>query len=293
MKADTFLASIEIMRPINCIIGSLTIVIGLLNTRLYVSNEVLFINILLGCLTYFFLAGSSMIINDIYGINEDTLNRPTRVLVSQRLTLKQAKYLFVGTFGIAILIAIFNSLLFNLGILNVIFIIIFGFVGWFYSAWAKDKGFLGNLVVGFSFSFGLIYGALLNSRDIPIFIYFFFMTSFSLLVAREIIKGCEDIEGDKSENIKTLAIVLGLKKALLISIIFQIIAIVFFILPIFVGIINPLLFFIFMIIGLLVVSYALVNSLKFKLEKEDFSRISLTLKISSLLGLVAFIFASI
>lgn len=64
-----------IMRPVNCLMGSLTVIIGLLNTRIGIPLNLLLINIILGVITYFFVAGSGMIINDIYDIEIDKISR--------------------------------------------------------------------------------------------------------------------------------------------------------------------------------------------------------------------------
>ncbi len=288
-----FKDALEILRPINCVMGGLTVVIGILNTRVGVPLNVVLINVLLGVLTYFFLAGSGMIINDIYDVEIDKINRPERAIPSGRITIHQAKLLFIGTYVVGVGLAVLHSLIFNLVLLNIILASFFGFIGWVYAKWGKKSGFPGNIVVGISFSIGLIYGAVLNNQGIPDYIYFFFLTSFFLLVSREIIKGCEDIEGDKKEGIKTLAIKIGPKKAKFTSMICQILAIIFFITPFFTNIINPLLFLIIMIPGIAIVGYSLILSIKKGESKEDFGKISLILKIGALLGLIAFLFASI
>lgn len=64
-----------IMRPVNCLMGSLTVIIGLLNTRIGIPSNILLINIILGVITYFFVAGSGMIINDIYDVEIDKISR--------------------------------------------------------------------------------------------------------------------------------------------------------------------------------------------------------------------------
>jgi len=288
-----FKDAIEILRPINCIMGSLTVIIGILNTRIGIPQEIIIINIILGILTYFFLAGSGMIINDIYDIEIDKINRPERPIPSGRISLKQAKILFILTYSIGIGLAIFHSVLFNLGFSNIILAVFFGFIGWIYAKWGKKSGFPGNIIVGVSFSIGLIYGAVLNNSGIPPYIYFFFLTSFSLLISREIIKGCEDIEGDKKEGVKTLAIQLGPKKATIFSLTFAILAVIFFILPLFTNIINPILFLIFMILGLIIVIGATGYMIKPNLKRSDFKKISLALKVGAFGGLIAFIFASL
>jgi geranylgeranylglycerol-phosphate geranylgeranyltransferase len=284
----------EIMRPINCIMGSLTVIIGILNTRKGISFETLLINIILGVLTYYFIAGSGMIINDYYDFKSgiDQINRPERPIPRGSISMRQAKYLFIMTIIVGVSIAIIHSLILNLGILNIILAAIFGFIGWLYAFWGKKSGFIGNLIVAFSFSIGLIYGAILNGYFIPIYIYFFFLTSFFLLLAREVVKGCEDIEGDKISKVKTLAITLGIKKALYISIIFQLLAIGFFFGNIFTPLLNKILFTIVMILGLIVVSYSVILSFRSKLIREEFKKISLLLKIGAFLGLLAFLLAS-
>ena len=284
--------AIEILRPINDIMGSLTVIIGILNTRLGIDPVKLILNLILGVLTYFFIAGSGMVINDYYDIEIDKINRPERPIPRGSITLSQAKILWITTSLIGIGIAIFHSIIFNIGYLNIIIALFFAFIGWLYAAWGKKSGFFGNIIVSVSFSIGLIYGAVLNNSNIPPYIYFFFLTAFFLLLSREIIKGCEDIEGDKNQGVKTLAIKIGIKKSKIISLVFALSAIIFFVLPYFTNILNRLLFLISMFFGLAIVLYTIILMLKPNLVKNDFKKISLLLKISMFLGLVAFIFAS-
>jgi len=286
-----FKDSIEILRPINGLMGGLTVIIGILNTRIGILPLTLIFNIIFGVLTYFFISGSSMIINDYYDIEIDKINRPERPIPRGSISLKQAKILWVSTILIGIILSIIHSLLFNIGFLVPIIVVFMAFIGWFYAAWGKKSGFIGNIIVGISFSIGLIYGAVLNNSGIPLYIYYFFLTSFFLLISREVIKGCEDVEGDKKEGVKTLAIRIGIKKSTTISMIFAVVAVVFYILPYF-TVINQLLFLISMIFGLAVVLFAIILMLKGNLVNKDFKKISLFLKIGAFLGLITFLLAS-
>ena len=288
-----FKDAIEITRPINCLMGALTVVIGLLNTRFNVPLDKLMINIIMGVVTYIFLAASGNIINDIYDIEIDKINRPERPIPRGSISLKQAKKLYFLFLSIGVILSYLNTLIFSLTWIILVLVPFFGFIGWFYAAYGKKSGFPGNIMVGVSFSIGLVYGAYLNSSVIPPYILYFFITAFSLLVAREIIKGCEDIEGDKNQGVKTLAIKIGIKASRNISVIFALLAVVFFILPIFTNILNINLFIIFMVIGLIEVGYTIVLMFTSDLGKEDFKKISLLLKIGMLLGLIAFFFASL
>ncbi|MFX1425901.1 MAG: geranylgeranylglycerol-phosphate geranylgeranyltransferase [Promethearchaeota archaeon] len=282
----------EILRPLNCLMGSLTVIIGILNTRVGVESSTLIINIILGIFTYFFIAGSGNVINDYYDVEIDRINRPERPIPRGSITLKQAKIIWIIIALIGLVIAILHGLLFNKGYLNIIIAVFMVFIGWLYAAWGKKSGFIGNIIVSVSFSIGLVYGAILNNSNVPFYIYFFFLTSFFLLLSREIIKGCEDIEGDEKEGVKTLAIRIGIKISTKISMIFAIFAIIFFILPYFTEIINPIFFLISMFFGLGVVAYAVIIMMRSNLEKKDFKKVSLILKLGAYLGLIAFLFAS-
>ncbi|MHA1985523.1 MAG: geranylgeranylglycerol-phosphate geranylgeranyltransferase [Promethearchaeota archaeon] len=286
-----FKDTIEILRPINGLMGALTVIIGILNTKIGIELFTLIFNIIFGVLTYFFISGSSMVINDYYDIEIDKINRPERPIPRGSITLKQAKILWIITILIGTSLSIIHTLLFKTGYLITIIVVFMAFIGWLYAAWGKKSGFIGNIIVGTSFSIGLIYGAMLNNSIIPPYIYFFFLTSFFLLLSREVIKGCEDIEGDKKEGVKTLAIRIGIKKSTNIALIFAVVAVVFYILPYF-TVINQLLFLISMVFGLAVVIFAIILMLKGNLENNDFKKISLFLKIGAFLGLVTFLLAS-
>jgi geranylgeranylglycerol-phosphate geranylgeranyltransferase len=288
-----FKDAIEITRPINCLMGALTVIIGLLNTRFSVPLDKLMINIILGVITYIFLAAAGNIINDIYDIEIDKINRPKRPIPRGSISLKQAKGLFFLYLIIGIIISYINTLILSLALINLALAFFFGFIAWVYAKWGKKSGFFGNIIVGVSFSIGLVYGAYLNSSLIPPYIFYFFITAFSLLVAREIIKGCEDIEGDRNQGVKTLAIKIGIKNSRNVAVIFSLVAIIFFILPILTNILNPILFFILMVLGIIEVVYTIFLMLSSKLEKADLKKISLLLKIGMLIGLLAFLFASI
>ena len=285
--------SIEILRPINCLMGALTILIGLFNTRTGVLLNSLLINIVLGVLTYFFLAGAGMVINDFYDYEIDKINRPQRPIPRGAITLNQAKLLFIIYLSIGMALSILHVLMFNLNFFIIIVAAIFGFMGWLYAAWGKKSGFFGNLIVSVSFSIGMIYGALLNSFFIPIYIYYFFFTSFFLLLSREVIKGCEDIEGDKKEGVKTLAIRIGIKKSNFTAMSFAFIAILFYIFSLFSDILNPILYVVFMIFGISIVGSSVILMIRSNLEKRSFKKISLLLKVGAFVGLLTFLLASI
>ncbi len=286
-------ASIEIARPVNSIMGCLTIIIGYLNTRFEPQAMDFSYYMVLACLAYFFLGSSGNIINDIYDSRIDKVNRPGRPIPRGDISAGQAWWLYILSLGLGITLAINHGLIENILIINVILAVFFGFIGWFYAAYAKKSGFPGNIIVSLSYSIGLLYGAILNVYPVPCYMYLIFFASFFLLLSREVIKGCEDIEGDAQEGARTLAVIIGVKKAALVSVCFNCIAFVFFVLLLFAPIINPRAFFIMMILCSAVIAYASGLSLLGDLDRKKLRKISLLLKAGKFLGILAFIAASV
>ncbi|MEM3585777.1 MAG: geranylgeranylglycerol-phosphate geranylgeranyltransferase [Candidatus Jordarchaeaceae archaeon] len=218
-------AYVEIMRPVNCAMGGLTVLSAVvvanvfynLNLQLFWSKFWFFPNRLfeiavISYFVYFFIAAAGMVINDIFDLEVDMVNKPNRPLPRGALTVRQAVEYTVALWAVGVILA------FLISIASGILAIIFSGVGFLYAARVKVLGILGNFVVAFSFAFGYIYGSLITSMErgllrIPLMTLLFFITAFMVLQGREIIKGMEDVEGDKRRNAKTIACVYGLKKA--------------------------------------------------------------------------------
>ncbi|MBD3160018.1 MAG: hypothetical protein GF309_14655 [Candidatus Lokiarchaeota archaeon] len=210
------LALLVIIRPQNCIIGGLTVLAGIamgynsMPARTPLSS---FADaFLFGYLTYFFVAAAGNVVNDIFDVEVDRINRPERVLPSGRMTIRQAwaYVVFLGTLGV--FFAWLN------GPLGTIIVIVFQIIGYAYASKVKELGLAGNFMVAFSFAFGVIYGSFIYGETIghlfiPIPSWLFFLTAFMILQARETIKGSEDVEGDKLRDVRTIARVYGYRVA--------------------------------------------------------------------------------
>jgi len=211
-------AFLSIMRPQNCIIGGLTVIAGI---AIAYSNQwqnigpglsPLLYLFIYGYITYFLVAAGGNVVNDIFDIEVDKINRPHRALPSGRMTVRQAWW--------------FVALLSILGVVfawlpgrpvSAIIVICFEIIGYAYAAKVKTLGIAGNFMVAFSFAFGVIYGSVsyaevlgtLTVNPIPIPTWLFFFTAFLILQARETIKGAEDVEGDELRSVRTIARIYG------------------------------------------------------------------------------------
>jgi len=168
----------------------------------------------------------------------------------------------------------------------------FAFIGFFYAWKGKSLGLPGNIIVGISFSFGIPFGSLLITQiqNTPVKIWFFFSTSMTLLISREIIKGMEDIEGDRKFNIKTVANTMGFKTSAIFSTAFSLSAIITFTFPVFILQISAY-FVVFMVIGDVLVLLSCIILLIDLNDKIHQKRSSLLLKSGAFCGLIAYTLA--
>jgi geranylgeranylglycerol-phosphate geranylgeranyltransferase len=177
------------------------------------SIQELWLALLLAGLTYFCIAAAGNVVNDIYDLAVDRVNRPDRPLPSGKMTVRQAKALVLILIVLGLVFAVLTVPLSALGPWTLLIVALFGAVGLLYAAKGKVMGLLGNLAVAISFAFGLFYGALITFVIIPPVIWTYFVTAASVLQGREIIKGIEDIKGDALRNVQTIARKYGVRKA--------------------------------------------------------------------------------
>ena len=219
-------AFLSIIRPQNCIIGGLTVIAGIAiaySIQFGASGPGLsaYLDLFIyGYITYFFVAAGGNVVNDIYDIEIDKINRPHRALPSGRMTVRQAWY-YVGLLSV---LGIFFAWLPGRWI-SALIVIIFLIIGYVYAAKVKTLGLAGNFMVAFSFAFGVLYGSMILAEVITLSIFYaipipawlFFFTAFLILQARETIKGSEDVEGDKLRDVRTIARIYGYRTAAIVA----------------------------------------------------------------------------
>ena len=219
-------AYLEITRPHNCLMGGLTVISSVQVAKVFYG--VFFLNWFwprfwvfpnrfweMGVLAYFvyvFIAAAGNVVNDIYDVEVDRVNKPNRPLPRGAMSVREAKVLAGVLWSAGCILA------FLISIPSGILAVIFSTIGLLYAAKVKVLGLLGNFVVSFSFAFGYIYGSLVVSGEfglfsLPIIVVLFFLTAFCVLQGREIIKVMEDVEGDVLRDAKTIARVYGLRIA--------------------------------------------------------------------------------
>ncbi|MCW4052760.1 MAG: geranylgeranylglycerol-phosphate geranylgeranyltransferase [Candidatus Bathyarchaeota archaeon] len=228
---DKAIGLIRLIRPVNCIMMGIAVVVG----AVLAENEVIFQqvrNLTLGFWTGFFLTGSTMAINDFCDREIDAVNEPNRPIPSG--SVKPLEAVFSGL--IMAVIGFVTSLITNWKCLLVSSAAWALFV--LYTTKGKRMGFIGNLMVSACISVPFIYGSFVVNRIFlptsSIFVAIVFLSN----TGREIVKGIVDLHGDERSKINTIAVRFGAEKAAVVSAIFYFAAIAITPLPKLLGIVS-------------------------------------------------------
>jgi len=172
-----------------------------------------------GFITGFVLTAASMAINDYYDREVDAINEPSRPIPSGLIKPKEAlTFAFILT-AIGFATASANAYLTNIltNIFNEHFCFSIAVIAWIvfvtYTTIGKRSGLLGNFLVSICVSIPFIYGSYAVAGAIELNVLFFASLVFLSNTGREITKGIVDVKGDKTQNVKTLAVRYGEKTA--------------------------------------------------------------------------------
>ena len=181
------------------------------------------------------IVAAGYIINDIYDVEADLINKKNDVLVNKHINEKKAfRYYFIFNLT-GIVCSLILSMLLNKLYLSLIFIY-FVLALWHYSKKLKKSFLIGNIQVSFLVALSIINIIIfdINLDNINnenkfyaqiILIYASF--SFITTLIREINKDIEDVKGDLTINALTLPIKIGVKKSATLNCIFIILTVIF------------------------------------------------------------------
>ncbi|MCX7550331.1 geranylgeranylglycerol-phosphate geranylgeranyltransferase [Xanthomarina sp. F2636L] len=171
------------------------------------------------------LAAAGYIINDIYDIEIDKVNRPERVIVGNSISEKTANTLFI-TFNIAgVLIGFYLSNLIGKNGFFALFVIISALL-YIYATYLKQMLLVGNFVISILVALSLIIVGLFDllpaitpenqETQITFFkiILDYAVFAFVINFIREIVKDIEDIDGEYKAGFNTLPIAFGRNRAI-------------------------------------------------------------------------------
>lgn len=276
---------IEILRPGNALMGAISIILVAL------IDKTISIPVVLAMLAVFFETAAGNVINDYFDYKIDLINKPDRPIPSGRISLKNGKNYGYFLFFMGTVCGFFISYLTNNWIPFAI-VLFADVVLYLYAYKLKSTPLLGNLTVGFMTGFGFVFGGFsINNPTIIMTSIFLGFFALVMTTAREIIKDIEDIEGDKADGARTLPILIGAKKPVILAAILIVVD----------SALCPLLYYyhVFGILYLPVIAIAVVLFIYSAIiilksqEREVAAKASKNLKIGMLIAFVAFVFGSL
>ncbi len=163
------------------------------------------------------VAASGNIINDIFDIKTDAINKPNKQIVTVIISKKKAYILYYILAFLGLVLGVFLSVFANKETYLWIYPVTIALL-YVYSSYFKKKFLIGNIIVSFLTAFPILFLGLLELKGNGHFtiLYFYFLFAFLLNFAREIIKDIQDVKGDKILKMKTLAIAFGKNKSIYI-----------------------------------------------------------------------------
>jgi 4-hydroxybenzoate polyprenyltransferase len=166
------------------------------------------------------ITAAGYIINDIFDIETDKINKPKKLIISTIFSVETARrwYLYLNTIGI--FFGIFISLKIEKPSLSFIFIGV-ALLLYYYSKKLKALPLIGNLIVALLVSINVLIllifdlntaGNVTNLNYVKTTILIVAFFAFHINFTRELIKDIEDINGDYKLKMNTLPILIGRKR---------------------------------------------------------------------------------
>lgn len=180
------------------------------------------------------LAAAGYVINDIFDIATDTINKPNKVIIGKGISETQAYNIYIGLNITGVAIGFYLSNIILRPSFATIFILIASLL-YFYSTSLKQIMIVGNFVVALLLALSVIiigvfdlFPATNAENQAQMASFFSILIDYALFAfminfIREIIKDIEDVNGDYNQGMNTLPIAIGISRATKIALGFAII----------------------------------------------------------------------
>jgi len=292
---------LDMMRPINCLMGVVAVFIGAL---LVAGQGISGFYAPLGYALFavFVITGGGNVLNDYVDVEADKVNRPRRAIPSGKVSKRSALAFSVILFLLGIVSAGFiNWICFFIAVFNSFVLILYSFL-------LQHKLLMGNLAIGYlvgsTFLFG---GASVGNVSLLAIPAILMVLAMLATIAREIVKDLEDMEGDRKSFLKRITtkvtesigerfgltktgvrIKYGERTMIVIAVACLMLAIVFSYLPYYYGLMG--MGYVFLVgIADLVFLWCVYSIVRERKKRKGYRRVSRRLKIGMFIALIAFI----
>lgn len=270
----------RLMRPVNCIMMGFAVIVGaaLASLSALISSLP---NLAYGFATGFMLTAASMAINDYYDREIDAVNEPSRPIPSGAVKPKEA----------LAFASVLTAIGFSAAYLTSIFCLLAAVIAWLlfvtYTTVGKRSGLPGNFLVSACVAIPFVYGSVAIVNEVRLAVLIFALIAFLSNTGREVTKGIVDVRGDKTKNVKTLAVRYGEKRAAVAAAVFYLSSVLLSPTPLFLSLVSfwfiPLV--VLTDIGLVASSIMLVRDY----SGGNARRVKKTVLLWFIIGLLAFV----
>jgi 4-hydroxybenzoate polyprenyltransferase len=162
-----------------------------------------------------FIAAGGYIINDIEDVRIDSINKPDKVLIGQKISEDAAYNLYMGLTFCGILAGFYLTFVKEYNYIGYISLLSAGLL-YFYATTYKCIPLLGNFIVAILTSVSIWIVILpepfaKDSAPIVYLVFGYMLFAFLITMVREIVKDMEDLEGDQACDCKTLPVSTGIR----------------------------------------------------------------------------------
>lgn len=247
------------------------------------------------------IAAAGNVINDIYDVETDLINKPNKVIIGKTISEKTALTLFIvlNVLGVGVGFYLSNSI--GRSGFSALFIII-SVLLYLYATYLKQTVLIGNIIVSVLVAMSIIIVGLFDllpaitpqnqQTQLIIFkiVFNYALFAFMINLLREIIKDIEDVDGDYKSEIRTLPVVIGKERTTILVFVLSLIpqlAIIYYVVTyLYKQLIAVGYFLVFIIAPLLYFSILLFNAK----TKKELHHLSNVLKLIMLFGVLSLLF---
>lgn len=244
------------------------------------------------------IAAAGNIINDIYDVETDLVNKPNKVIIDKSISEKTAYNLFIALNVIGVGLGYYLSQSVGRSGFFSIFVVISALL-YIYASYLKQLFLIGNIVVSALVAMSLIIVGIFELLPVitpenrqTLFTFFKIILDYALFafivnLIREIAKDIEDIDGDYKAGMRTLPIVIGRERAgniLFVLTLIPLFAVTYYTIDsLYKNQVAVIYFLVFIIAPLLYIS---IKSFSAK-TKKDYRYISTVLKLVMFFGMLS------
>lgn len=196
----------RITRPGNSVIAGLAAIVAYL-----IATGTLVNGVLLLMAVVILITAAGNVINDYFDAEIDAINRPERPIPSGAMS-RNAALVWAGIlFILGLAACMFTTpLCLGIALFNALLLVV-------YAARLKSTPLLGNIAVAYLSASIFLFGGAFAGWHLLVQVLPIAVITFLAMLARELLKDAEDIEGDRAGGADTLPIRIGVQKTALLA----------------------------------------------------------------------------